>query len=119
MMSYVKIATLVKRLHDKTSRGDVRWEATSKEGIYRAAFPGYSVLILPRDAPEGAVDYVVQVFDDDGALLEEVADPDLKDFLTDPFKLLCTTYETARRSAMGVEQALDRILDALRDDASS
>jgi hypothetical protein len=115
-MSYVKIATVVKRLHDKTNRGDVRWEQTSKEGIFRAAFPGYSVLILPRDAPEGAIDYVVQIFDDEGALLEEVADPDLKDFLTDPFKLMRTIYETARRSAMGVEQALNRILGALGDE---
>jgi hypothetical protein len=34
-MSYVKIATVVKRLHDKTNRGDVRWEQTSKEGSDR------------------------------------------------------------------------------------
>jgi hypothetical protein len=85
-MSYVKIATVVKRLHDRTNRGDVRWE---------------------------------QIFDADGALLEEVADPDLKDFLTDPFKVMRTIDETARRSAMGVEQALDRILGALGDERPS
>jgi hypothetical protein len=60
---------------------------------------------------------VLQIYDENGALVEEVSDLEFNenDFVTAPFTFMNEIYTQARRTAMGVEQALDSLLKDLDD----
>lgn len=112
-MSYPKIARLVEALLTQTENGSLQWEQTEKSDTFQASFPRYSVRLFMRYANEFEVDYVLQILNELGDIVEEVSDPDLKDVLDSAYKKMRELHETARRSAMGVESALDEILDFL------
>jgi hypothetical protein len=111
-MSYQKIADLIFKLHEKTVLGKVKWETTTTEGVYQAVFAGYSIRISKY--PE---DIVLQIYNEDGELIEEVNDSEVNK--VSPYTawtLMLNLYETARRVAMGTEEALDSIMSILDDD---
>lgn len=107
-MSYSKIATLIKTLLKQTSNGELQWAQTEKTATFQASFPRYSVRIYPQNS-----DYVLQILNDQGDTVEEIADPDLRDVLASPYKTMGDLHDSARRNAMGVETALDEILNFL------
>ena len=109
-MSYQKIILVIQKLIDKTSAGEIGWEETELENVYQAVFPEYSVRIWPRGE-----DFVLGIFNAQGALIEEVSDVALKDELSDSYRIMKDLYLSARRAAMGVDQALDEILSSLEE----
>lgn len=108
---------LVKILHDRTAEGTVEWERTTTDGEFQVAFPTYSIAITSRpDYDADEPDYGLRIYNKDGDLIEEIWNTDLVvDGEHNPFLLLRSTYKTARRIAMGVEQALDALLWDLGD----
>jgi hypothetical protein len=92
-----------------------------EEDVYQASFPGYSIRILERltkesNAQSDAVDCIVQIFNENGTLMEEIDDIQLREgweYETPPFITMDAIYVTARRTALGVEQALDNLLNEL------
>jgi len=119
-MAYSKLLKVVKQLGTRTSEGSVAWEETGKEGVFQASFPNYSVRISRswHDFEE-SYDYYLRLYNQNGSVIEEVtqaglAGPDLSG--PEAYQLLEELYEGARRKAMGVDQALDTILDNLDDD---
>lgn len=118
-MPYEKMARLVARLAARTEDGSVNWEETAVTGQFQLAFPNYSVLVLLQESKgqiAGALDVVLRVCNTAGDVVEEVADPDLEDILENPYQDMLELYQLARRSAMGVEDALNSILSALEDE---
>jgi len=121
-MSSLKSKALIIRLLDRTNEGKVEWEETDIEGVYQASFRSHSVQIARKPArgdPEGAEDIVLAVYNQEGKLIDEIGDPDLVQFglsTQEAFQLMSKLYETARRYAMGVEQAIDNLLQELNDD---
>ncbi|RBC03299.1 hypothetical protein C3E97_004510 [Pseudomonas sp. MWU12-2115] len=109
-MSYPKIAKLVETLAVQTESGSLQWAQTEKSDMFQASFPRYSIRLYPKTASTFEVDYVLQILNDLGDIVEEVSDPDLRSVLENPFNKMRDLYEGARRSAMGVESALDDIL---------
>lgn len=107
-MSYPKIAALVRALITQTSSGELNWSQTEKTGTFQASFPRYSVRIYPKGN-----DYVLQILNDLGDIVEEVTDPELGDVLNDAYTKMGELHDAARRNAMGVESALDDILGFL------
>lgn len=63
-----------------------------------------------------AVDYVVRIYNHEGKMIEEVADTDFGQDYPEIYKAMSEMYDTARRIAMGVEEALDEILGELKDE---
>jgi hypothetical protein len=121
-MAYEKMQKVVQMLSAKTAEGQVAWEQTDEEGVFQVAFPNYAARVLRRvtgqfsDSDEY---YVLRIYNQNGSLIEEVVDQDLKDsFLTPPdaYKIMKALYDGARRKAMGIEQALDQILATLETD---
>jgi len=114
-MSYEKMAALVTRLANVTEQRTDLWERTSEDGVFQASFPTYAVRIdqRPGDSYQNESDIFVRIFDDDGTLIEEVSDSDLSRVMNGAYVVLVRLYEAARRQAMGVEAALDSILEAL------
>ena len=112
-MSYPKIAKLVEVLLSQTENGLLQWESTEKSEMFQASFPRYSVRLSIRYVSDIDIDYVLQILNEFGDIVEEVSDPDLKDVLESAYKKMRVLHEAARRSAMGVESALDEILSFL------
>lgn len=114
-----KISQLVKRVHEQTLAGKVPWEESEREDVYQVSFPNYSIRYSSRlNRPNSSdLDYVLTVYNDQGSVVEEVADPDLEDedlnFVSN--EVMKETYERARGQALGVEKAIDDILRYLDD----
>ncbi|WP_339541428.1 hypothetical protein [Pseudomonas sp. RA_5y_Pfl1_P24] len=112
-MSYPKIAKLVDVLLSQTESGVLRWAATEKSDMFQASFPRYSVRLYPHERNPIEVDYILQILNELGDIVEEVSDPDLRSVMERPFDVMRRLHDAARRSAMGVETALDDILNFL------
>lgn len=114
-----KITLLLKRLHEKTLQGKVPWEQSADEGVFQASFKNYSIRISRQPSRHGNLDeedVVFQLFNEKGELIEEVDDTSFSqpDFLpTSPFKFMADLHAMARRSAMGVDEAVDILLGEL------
>ena len=123
-MADPKLLTLLERLHRRTREGRVDWEETREEGVFQAHFGGLALTISSREDPEwpDSPDYVIRILNDEGRLVEEFTNNDLRPLVKDeevnPYKLLDETFTSARRSAMGVERALNTLLEELGDAAS-
>lgn len=112
-MSYPKIAKLIAVLKEQTESGLLAWAQTEKSDMFQASFPGYSVRIFVRDHNPIEQDYVLQIINYLGEIVEEISDPDLKNVMENPYRVMRDLHDSARRSAMGVENALDEILNWL------
>lgn len=123
-MADSKLNQLLLRLHARTQQGKVPWEQSVDEGEFHASFREYSISISrqPTRHPEtdpDTEDIVLQVFNQKGDLIEEVDDTDFKKEDLDgvwPFKLLGDIHAMARRTAMGVDIAINSLLDNLADE---
>ncbi|WP_338488003.1 hypothetical protein VRB78_18760 [Pseudomonas trivialis] len=112
-MSYPKIAKLIDVLLTQTENGTLQWAQTETSDMFQASFPRYSVRLYVQSVSQVDVDYVLQILNELGEIVEEVSDPDLKDVMEGPFRVMRRLHDAARRSAMGVETALDEILEFL------
>ena len=112
-----KLVTLVRRLHDRG--GNVAWEKTDEEDTFETEFAGFALQIAETDDAEPI--YTLRIFDESGSLLDEFSDEDLTEILnqtepTEPsvmFAVMQDIHRAARRSALGVDKAIDAILGAL------
>lgn len=115
-MSYNKIVNIVKKILEKTNNGSIEWEGTERGDTYQVSFSNFSVRLFPRDNPHTPdTDYIIQIINSDGEIVEEVSDEDLKSLLSEAFTKMKQLHELARRQVMGVEGALDAILSELDD----
>jgi hypothetical protein len=119
-----KESELVGRLLARTEDGTIHWEPTAKEGEYATAFGGNTVVSIRRRSElEMSLPLAA------GTLALEpswewkltVKRPDKGEILTiwdERWGVgkedLAQLYEAARRSALGVDAALDAVLDALK-----
>lgn len=117
-MSYPKIINLVQKLHEATRDGSVLWRETEADDVFQVSFSQYSARIAKRLSrmDRTSDEYVLSIHNDEGDLVEEIGDEDGEDARQKGmlFNALKETHETARRQSMGVDQALDSILDELR-----
>jgi len=112
-MSYPKMANLVLSLLRQTNNGKLGWDQTEKVDVFQASFPRYSVRIYTEQKSPFQMDYIIQIINDMGEIIEEVADTELNSVMDDAYRDMKDLFESARRNAMGVEQALDDLLDFL------
>jgi len=112
-MASAKHIELLKLLYDKTIRGEIEWTESGTEGIFQVSFSNYSVLINSEGSP---ADYSLSIVNDNGDVVDRFSDTDFTKEQYDngwylKFEAL---YETARRTALGAEDALNSILDELK-----
>lgn len=86
----------------------------------KSCSPNYAVILSEDVLTDDRVDYVVELMNADGRIIDRFSDVTLEG--TDPspggghpnhFVRMRELYETARRQAFGVDQALDEILKEL------
>ena len=117
-MSYNKLAILVNKLADKTTDHKINWEETARGDSFQVSFPEYSIIIdtCESETESGQIDYRIAILNNEGRIIESAVDPDFKDYIEDPYLIMKDMYETARRQTLGVEDALDSILEKLDED---
>ena len=83
------------------------------EGVFEVSFSDFSVRIFFKGQ-----DYIVTIVNAFGDVVDTVKDPDLNEFFSDPMKMMREIHEHARRKAMGIDAAIDSILEDLDEDSS-
>lgn len=119
-MSYQKIATVIEALSNNTAMQKISWKKTEEDSQFSVSFPNYSAIIA-KDVyvdvhGHECADYSLKITNSDGEIVEEIADDDLREYIHEPWQLMKEMHDTARRQAMGVEKALDDILEQLDPD---
>ena len=115
-MAYEKLGILAVKLRDRTVAGDVNWEETAKTGVYQATFSDNTIQIsLSLSEVPDEVDVTVVVLNDVGNEIESFTDSDIGPLIEDEsaYKVMRETYDTARRLALGTEQVINSIIEAL------
>ena len=113
-----KIHDLVKRLIERTDQGSLNWETSSSNGVYQASFPDLTVRVSKPDAFQyGAANYyVLSLHNEHGEMIDQITDDVLKNSGFDnAHHQMEHLYTEARRKAMGVDIAIDKILGELGD----
>jgi hypothetical protein len=122
-MSDIRLYELVKRLKDQTVKGAVSWERTTDDDVFQATFRGYLVRIKIRPAIEPiiedpAIDVGIEVLNVSRQVIEEFWDTDVQappGAVERPFAIMLQTHRLAKRSALGVDKAIDSLLSQLED----
>ena len=123
-MSYPKLGKVVETIKRKTDSGTLRWSQTETSGIFQVAFPSYAVRISKKENNTSSFSTIVlgrdfhifSVYNDEGDIVESATTYELMKINDEAPAKMAELYETARRQAMGVEDALDSILDDLDDE---
>jgi hypothetical protein len=108
-------AKLIDLLAAKQRQGKLAWEETERPKTFQVAFSQSAVRISERAGEDDTDDIWISVFDEQGRLLEEFSDVDLKNEVQSVYSKMYELYEAARRAALGVDKALDSLIDELDD----
>lgn len=117
-----KIMSLAYRVAEMTQEGSLPWKETELEGVFQVSFSSSSVRISTRRSRiSNGVEYVFSIINWEGNVVDEVGDedPDEPNERRDLFEVFKQCYDGARRRALGVDDAIDEILDELRHYPSS
>lgn len=107
-------------LSNQTKEQKITWKQTETETSFSISFPQYSVFIssveLEDPFSREYTEYILKITNENGEIVEEVDSDDLANHIEDAWQKMKEMYEMARRQAMGVEQALDSILEIIDPD---
>jgi hypothetical protein len=106
-----KLISLAGKLLQRTERKEVSWEESVEEDTFVTSFSQYSVSIRKVSSQAYAEDaYKLSLIDENGKTLEAL---ELEADHGKSHRLLGSLYQTVRRHALGVEEALDNLLKSL------
>lgn len=106
-----KIVKLVRRLFQLTQEEKLPWEETGHESVYQLSLADYIIRVAeqPQEDPKQPPRHVLRICNAKGIVLDQVTDEDINEHIHDAHEFLQDLYRRARRIAMGVETAIDRI----------
>lgn len=111
-MSYPKMVKLISTLAAKTEQGGIGWVETEVVDVFQIAFPNNFVrLSYVVKEPFGNLEFHLKILNNEGSVIETVTSAQLAGFLENAHQLMEELYGNARRQAMGVDTALDEILE--------
>jgi hypothetical protein len=100
-----KLIQIAELVYNQTEAGQIQWEKTPDINTFQTSFPSYSILIQ-----ESRDTIIFKICNEEGQVIEQLSEGQASNA---GFPNLRDLYVTARRAAMGVEEALDEILKAL------
>lgn len=111
---------LVDKLIERTQKGGLEWEETANPEVFQLSFPNYAIQVFPkqnRHDPE-QTDVIVRIKNEEGTTVDQISDVELEQQYSggEYFQQLMQLYETARRTALGSEEAVTELLKALDED---
>lgn len=116
-MQLAKQLKMIQLLLQHTRAGGIEWKATSSNETISVSFDKASLLLtrMPsRESPD-AYDYRVRIVGSEGQVVEEFKDLDFEDNTREAYVSMGELFELGRRKALGADDAIDAILDELRN----
>ena len=120
-MSQEQPRVFVERICERTLASKIQWEKTSTESVFQAILAGY-IVRFRHDADGNQ--YIIELYNSDNELVDKFDDQQFD--CPDPeypgppeypmFTMMERAFAAARRKAMGIEDALNKILRELQDD---
>jgi hypothetical protein len=118
-MTEKKLFEMLEKLERKTSANELKWEATANETSFQTQLSYYIIKIKQLIDQEKI--HLLEIIDKDGTTLESIDSDELHrrldlegDLEAESVRqLMETLFIKARRNALGVEKALDNILNEL------
>jgi CBS-domain-containing membrane protein len=111
-MSHAKMLALLEKLEQQTAAGRLEWEETEKADVFQVAFPDYSVRIAHATGPNHDL-IILSIYNAQGRLIESMTDDDISSEVSNPWQRMQSLHEGARRRAMGVDEAIDKLMAEL------
>ncbi len=111
-----KYQQLVALLIKRTRAGTAGWEPTSRNAVFSLSLPDYGVWISMVDSEQGSHDVLFQIVNSSGAVIDSFRDVDVAANLSDKrasYEEMERLYQDARRQALGVDKALDSLIEEL------
>jgi hypothetical protein len=122
-MTENKIVTLVGKIETNTNSDLLIWEATADAHEFQTTLANFVVRIGEQFDPEDPErpDYVIKIIDRDGNTLESATNVDLVKMEHEatfgerhPYEVMQSIFKKAKRQALGVDKAIDKILSELQ-----
>jgi hypothetical protein len=104
-----KLGALVLLLLEKTVQDVVQWKAAEKSNVFQTSFANASIRIVSQGSK-----FIIEIYNEEGALIASSSDEDLKGLLTAPFSTMQELFVAAQRSAGGIDRTLDSLISELR-----
>lgn len=114
-MAEQKMHVLINTLVEKTNRGELSWDTTDLDDVFQLTFSNNTIRLSLGRSPSNLSEeaYFINIYDSNGKLIDSINDEDLGDLFSNAFIQLRGLYQNARRTALGVDKAIDDILDEL------
>ena len=113
-MDHSKMIALLLKVHQQTLEGRLAWEETEFPEVFQVAFTTNTVRIgIASSKGRGADLYYLSIYNAAGSRLETAFHHELSDEMPDSYDVMKQIHELARRKAMGVDQAIDKLLAEL------
>jgi hypothetical protein len=108
-MTNEKLVSAISLLLARTESNKIKWESDSW-------IDGYSIVF---DENKVSVRYngkyhVFAIHDEDGNIIEEIADPEINKEFQSSQNLIAKIFELARRNSLGLDDILDNIIGKLK-----
>lgn len=112
-MSDQRLLKLVSLLAQRTQANELLWEESEIPNAFSVSFTNGTARVEVRDsrAHRGDQEYVLKVLNSNGDEVERLSDESLD--LDNSYAVMKGIYEGARRKAMGVDVAIDSMIDDL------
>ncbi len=116
-----KIVKMVRRLFQMTQEDKLQWQETGHEGVFQLGVDDYIIRVAKEHSDEAGAKkkYVLSICNAKGVVLEQVSNDEIGEHIHDAGEFIEDLYHRARRIAMGVETAIDRITQRLEDEDAS
>jgi hypothetical protein len=113
-----KYKQLIERLLAKTDKNELDWKEAALPNTFQVSFADYSVTIRETPNNKGDVDYYISILNSEGETVDSVSDVHLDGTQGAGyyFRSMGELFQNARRQALGVDKALNQILDELGED---
>jgi hypothetical protein len=108
-MANEKIIAVLKQLVKKTEAKQIIWGPTEKADVFQAAFAKATIRLSRRQPAKIQID----IFNEEGMLVESTTDEAIAGDWPSSWTFMKEMYDQARRQAMGVDVALDSLLEEL------
>jgi hypothetical protein len=115
-MTSEKYLRLVSLLIKRTNENTAQWEPTSRDGVFALSLPDYTVRISIVRGGDDTQDVTFQIVNSEGTLIDTFTDNDAAAGLSDKtpaYRDISNLYDQARRQALGVDKALDQLIEEL------
>ena len=117
MTNEPKMLAIIVSLIKKTRDDELQWEELATgSGFFSIFAERLSISVLrvesSREEAEDFIDYVLQVRNSEGKIIEEVSDPEFSQ-ASNAFLKMKSLYGLARSNAYRVDATLDKLLSSL------